>query len=892
MNWFHKLKLRLLALLHKRKLDAHMDDEMRSHIEMQTQENIEAGMKPEDARYAASRQFGWVESIKDFCREQRGVSWIENLGQDIRYGARMLRKNPGFTAVAVLSLALSIGAGTAIFSLFNAILLGSLPVPNPNELRLIKWSGTDWESNQKLWLAKGMAHSGQFLDCAVSLPVLRTLREQCFAQADIFGYCPVFERRTLRARHEAIWADGLIVSGNFFSGLGLRPSLGRLLDANDEHAGAAPSVVISYRLWKQQFDLDPGAIGQSVTIGTFSFAIVGVLPQGFAGVRTGAVTDFYVPLSAQPQLNWKMEPDSWCMALMARLKPGVSDAQFQSTVNVAFARESQSVMKNPKVWITAGRGGTDEDRNRYGGLLLLLLGVVGVVLLVACANVAGLMLARGAARQHEFAVCAALGAGCGRLLRQSLTESVLVASLGGGLGLVVAIWGKTAIGQLLTASADGLHYDTSLDFRVLSVTLVTSLVTALLSGLWPALRAAGVEPLAGLKDRGTFGPSRLRAGRFLVAAQITLSLFLLGGAGLFIRTLVNLTRLNNIGYAVDHLLVFKLQLYSGDVNSQPAFAFFDRVRQSLAAVPGVRSAAFSAWPSGDYGFQIPGDTSGISSPRPAHVSFVSEAFFTAMGIPILLGEESRNGNPPGNAKVAVVNETFVRKYLAGRNPIGLTIKRGDEDLQIIGVCRDAKYMDMDMRRAVMPMVHFSSRQMHPRFARFVLRTALSPLAMTATVRKAVAAIDPDVPLIDISTQEQVRDAVVHKERTLATLCGSLAVFAVLLSAIGLYGLLAYQVARRTGEIGVRQALGATKWQIAGPILRESLVLAGIGVVIGTPITFALTLSIRNMLYGVGPADPFSFCGAAILFFVVALIASWIPARRAAKVDPMEALRYE
>lgn len=810
--------------------------------------------------------------------------------RDVRYGVRMLCKTPVFTAVAVLSLALSIGAGAAIFSLVNAILLGSLPVPNPNELRLIKWSGNDWESNQGLWLAKGMAHSGEFLSHAVSLPILHALREQCFTQADIFGYCPVFERRTLRGRHQAIWADGLIISGNFFSGLDVHPSLGRLLDADDQHAGAAPAVVISYRLWKQQFDLDPGAIGQSVTIGGFSFAVVGILPQGFPGVRAGAVTDFYASTSAQPQLNWKMQPDSWCMALMARMKPGVSDAQFESALNVAFSREAKTVMKNPKVWITAGRGGTDEDRNHYGGVLILLLGVVGVVLVVACVNLAGLMLARGAARQHEFAVCAALGAGRGRLIRQSLTESVLVALLGGALGLVIAIWGKTAIGRLLTASADGLHYDTSLDFRVLSVTLVTSLACALLSGLWPALRAASVNPLAGLKDCGTFKTSRLGAGRFLVAAQISLSLLLLGSAGLFVRTLVNLTRINNIGYAVDHLLVFKLQLYAGDNNSQPAFAFFEAVRESLAAVPGVRSAAFSAWPSGDYGFQIPGDPFGTVSQKPAHVSFVSEAFFTTMGIPIVLGEP-----PPKRAekpKVVVVNETFVHKYLAGRNPIGLTIKRGDEDLRISGVCRDAKYMDMDMRGEVVPMVHFSSRQMSPRFARFVLRTALSPLAMTRTVHKTVAEIDPNVPLIDISTQEQVRDAAINRERALATLCGSLAVLAVLLSAIGLYGLMSYQVARRTGEIGIRQALGASRWQIARPIVREAIVLTGLGLVIGLLLTLPLMRLLRWHFYGVGPTDPLTLCGAPILFLVMALIAAWLPVRRAAKIDPMVALRSE
>jgi len=683
-----------------------------------------------------------------------------------------------------------------------------------------------------------------------------------------------------------------MVSGNFFSALGVRPAIGRLLDSDDERAEAVPAIVISYRLWEQQFGLDPNVIGESIALGTFSFTIAGVLPKGFRGVRPGNNTDFYVPFSAQSQLNWKMEPDDWCMALMARLKPGIDDAQFQSALNVAFIREAEAVMKDPRVWITAGRGGTDEDRNQYGGPLRLLLVVVGLVLLVACINLAGLLLARGAGRQHEFAVRAALGAPRRQLIRQSLTESALLALFGGGLGLVIAVWGKAVLGHLLATSPEGLHYDTSLDMRVLSFTVGISLLTVLLSGLWPALRAARVDPLAGLKDRGTVGAPRLRASRCLVAAQIGISLLLVAAAALFVQSLINLTHIKNIGYAMDHLLVFKLQLFRGEVNSQTPFAFFERIRESLATIPGVRSAAFSAWPTGDYGFTIPGDISGTAEQKPAHVSFVNETFFTTMGIPLVLGRESQPADAD-NPKAVVVNEAFVRKHLPGRNPIGLTIKLwGKEDVRIVGVCRDAKYMDMDFRREVTPMMHFSSRQMHPRIARFVLRTTVPPLAITRTVQRTVAAIAPNAPLIDISTQEQARDAVIHQERAFAALCGSLAVLAVLLSVIGLYGLMMYQVARRTSEIGIRHALGATRWQIAHPIVREAIALTGVGIVIGVPLTLALTRLLRWHFYGVGPGDPFTFCGAAILFFLVALIAAWLPARRAARVDPIVALKSE
>jgi predicted permease len=804
----------------------------------------------------------------------------------------MLCKTPVFTAVAVLSLALSIGAGTAVFSIVNAVLLSSLPVPNPQELRLIKWSGTDWESNPNLMLAKGIEHSGQFLGHAVSLPVLQVLRQECSTQADIFAYCPVFEGRNLRGRHEAVWTDGLMVSGNFFSGVGVRPAMGHLLGSEDERIGAVPVIVISYRLWEQQFALDPGVIGESVTLGGFSFTIVGVLPKGFRGVRPGANTDFYVPLAAQSRLNWKMEPDAWCAALMARLKPGVSDAQFQSALNVAFAREAATVMRNPKVWITAGHGGTDEERNHYGGPLRLLLGVVGLVLLVASTNLAGLLLARSAGRQHEFALRAALGAPRRRLIRQSLTESALLTLFGSGLGLVIALWGKAVLGHLLARSAEGLHYDTSLDLTVLSFTVGISLVTVLLSGLWPAVRAARVDPLAGLKDRGTLGAPRLRASRSFVAAQIGISLLLVAGACLFVQTLINLTHVKNIGYDMDHLLVFKLQLDRSNINPQTPFAFFERIRESLAAIPGVRSAAFSAWPAGDYAFKIPGNTSETADQKLAHVSFVNETFFTTMGIPLLLGRQPQTtgGEQP---KAVVVNEAFVRRYLAGRNPIGLTIKLwGNEDLRIVGVCRDAKYMDMHFRQEVTPMVHLSSSQTHPRVAQFVLRTTLPPLTITRTVHKTVAASAPNVPLTDISTQEQLRDAVINRERALAALCSSLAVLAVLLSAIGLYGLMSYQVTRRTGELGIRQALGATRWQIACPIVREALVLTGLGIAIGLLLTLPLMRLLSWHFYGVGPADPLTLCGAAILFLVVALFAAWLPAWRATRIDPMVALRSE
>jgi len=827
-----------------------------------------------------------------------------SLLRDIRYGARVLGRSPIFTAVAVVSLALGIGAGTSIFSLVNAILLRSLPVPNPHELRVIKWSGADWESwQEKIAADTGRDRFNRWVSHFVSIGGFHALREQCAAQANIFGFCPIPGGSAFRARHEPIWTQGLLVSGNFFSGLGVRPLIGRLLGMNDEGAGAAPAVVISYRCWEEEFGLDPDIAGQSITVGAFSFTVVGVLPREFPGVEPGASAYFYVSLSAQLQLSPMLtrgDPDVWWVRPIARLRPGVSDAQFQAALQVLFTRQADAIkMKEPKIWTKSGRAGPGEERDKYEGSLVLLFWVVGVVLLVACANLAGLMLARGAARQHEFAVRAALGAARLRLVRQSLTESVLVALLGGGSGLMIAIWGKTAIGRLLADSPDGLHYNVSLDLKVLAFTLAVSLATALLSGLLPALREARVDPMASLKDQAVLGAPRLRVARFLVTAQIALSLLLVAVAGLFVRTLVNLAHVNN-GFTIDHILVFGLRPDNIGYHRSQIPAFFDNALESLAALPGVRSAAFVVhrpltYQGSSRPYKIQGDKSGSGFNARACRSIVSESFFKTLGLPLVLGRELRATDNAGAPRVAVVNEMFVRKYLAGRNPIGVIISEEENggDWEIVGVCRDANYRHI--KEDLRPIVHFSFHQRPAPLVSFILRTTLPPLALIGPARQAVAAVDPRVPLNDISTLEQIRDTSFREQRTIATLCGSLAVLALALSCIGIYGLMAYQVTRRTGEIGIRLALGATRWQIAGPILREAVALACIGIVLGMPLTLALVhglYSPANTFYGVGPSDPLTFCGAATLFLGVGLIGAWIPARRAAGVDPMVALRSE
>jgi predicted permease len=918
MTRLRQILFRLQPFFRRRKIEAQMSDEIRTHLEMQTEANIAAGMSPEEAHCAARREFGSVDQVKESYRDERGIPWIEDLLRDVRYAVRQLAKSPGFTAVAVLSLALGIGVNTAVFSLVNGILLSSLPVPNPQELRTIQWSGTDIRGLNFTGHVSSPSGSGSgtmtissnprermSID-SFTYPLYRSLREQGAAQADIFAFTEL-DGINARARREPFIAGGLMVSDNFFSALRVRPVIGRLFAAGDDRAGTVPIAVITYGWWEKYFDLDPGVIGQTASLNGSVFTIVGVLPREFRGLELADLRDFYVPMSAQPLLmaNWPtISCDRWWVHLMARVRPAshelgresVGATQLQTALDVSFAPRVEKTMKAPKVEIGDGRAGLTYDQLNYRKSLLLLLSVVGIVILVACANLAGLSLARSTARQHEFAVRAALGSGRWRLIRQSLTESLVLALLGGGLGILVALWGKTAISQLLAGSSGGLRYDLALDLTVLAFTFGLSLAAALLAGLLPALRAGRVDPVAGLKSRTALGNPRLRAGRFLVAAQIALSVLMLAGAGLYVRTLVNLVRVNP-GFATENLLLFELSPRAAGLRGAAATAFYERAQGSLDRIPGVRTVALTQYKLlagfaslGNF-FSLPAhpELRGGKSPS-AHRLDVSESFFATMEIPLILGRGFTSSDTDGSPKVVVVNQTFVRKYFTDENPIGQTLKVGDDEWRIAGVCRDAKYADI--KADAPPTVYFSYRQSAMETAYFAVRTALPALTLVPAARKAVAAIDPNVPLADVTTQEAVRNSQISQERMFATLVGALAGLAVLLACIGLYGLMAYNVTRRTGEFGVRMALGATSHDIAWPIVREALLLVGAGLAVGVPSALALAHVVENQLYGVAPHDPMTFVAGAVLLLTLALVACWLPARRATKVNPLEALRAD
>jgi predicted permease len=798
----------------------------------------------------------------------------------------------------VLSLALGIGANTAIFSLVNGVLLRSLAVPNPQELRVLTWAGgarTMNYSGSTAKLPEGRASGGSFPYTAYC-----AFRDRGPGLAATVAFAPL-DNVTLLTAGESFTTGGMIVSGNFFEGLGVSALIGRALAREDDQPGAEPVAMLTHACWQRNFGGHPGIVGQAVTLGGARFTVVGVLPRAFTSPEAGVPVDFYVPLSAQPQLRPRFSLDSpgnWWLSILARLTPDADERQTQAALAVIFRQElvNTTLLAEPSLTLEDGRGGPLPYRQRYRQLLGLLMGVSGMVLLIACANVAGLLLARGAARRHEFSVRAALGARWGQLLRPAFAESLVLASAGAGLGLVLAVWGQPLLLHLLRGIDETAVFDVRIDTTVLAFALVATLGTALLAGLAPAWRATQSSPAAGLQARALLAAPRLRFGKVLVAVQVGLTLLLLVGAGLFIRTLHNLWR-TDAGFASEHLLVFRLNAPQAGYRGQALIDFYERTRETLAALPGVQAVAVTDT------LLLSGSVNSSQATVPGHAASgdrpvfplrmrMSDSFLSTMGIPLLRGRDLAPGDGATAPKVAVVNEAFARLFFVDENPIGQTLVMSGAPRQIVGVCRDIKYRNL--KTPAEPAVYLPYRQEPGSVGamNFEIRTALPPLGVLPAIRQAVATLDRNVPLARIQTQSQLLDGSIAQERLLAAVCGGLAGFAVLLSGIGLFGLLGYQVTRRTGEIGIRMALGAAPQRVIRSILREALLLAAAGIAIGLPAALALAQIVESRLYGVAPADPLTLAAGVLVLLAIAALAAWLPARRAAKVDPMIALRAE
>ncbi|MEN6333683.1 MAG: ABC transporter permease [Phycisphaerales bacterium] len=825
---------------------------------------------------------------------------MQKIWQDVRYGVRTLAKSPGFAAVAVISLALAIGANTAVFSLYNSLMLKPLPVPHPGQLRVLTWRGDIRipVTHCRVFLLPTGETSGN----VVSYPLYRALREKTTDVADLFAFSEfsLFDPLTVEAGAETFTAPGLIVSGNFFEGLGLRAHAGRTIAPNDDRSEEEPVAVISYAAWQRCFKGDPQAIGQTVFLNRHGFTIIGVLPRGFLGPVGGNRGDFYVPMSAQALVR----PDCplaaarpWWVQVMARLSPGADEEQFATMVNGLFTQAVTDAGlkgsdKPVRMVVEDGSGGPREPRQSLTKTLPILMGIVGIILLVACANLASLLLARGASRQQEMAVRAALGAGRGRLTRQCLTESLIVSSAGAAGGLLLAVWARQILLRMFWPSQ--VVVDLRSDGRVLGFTTMICVASALLFGLLPALRSSRVQPAAFLKERASGGLSRMRVGRCMVAIQTALSLLLLVGAGLFVRTVMNLYHVET-GFNADRLLVFQLDGGKTGLEGRRLVDCYEQIRASIAGLPGVRGVTssnillLSRWMNNSQA-KIAGRAQdeefailGLS---------VSDSFLSTMGIPLLLGRDLSAADDATARKVVLVNQTLARRAFPGENPVGRVLTINQNDYEIAGVFGDIVYADL--KKAVEPTVFYSYRQTGGQISRmfYEVRTAADPLALVPAIRNVVSGVDRTLPMADVKTQAIQLDESISQERSFAMLASGLALMAVLLSCIGLYSLMAYSVSHRTGEIGIRMALGATPRNVAWPILRGAFLTGAVGIALGLPAVAAGTRIVRSYLFGVEPRDPVTVAVAAVSLLAIAVLAAWIPARRAMRIDPMTALRCE
>jgi predicted permease len=888
---------------------ADLDEEIRGHLEMAARERIERGQATDDAERAARREFGNVGLIKEVTREMWGWTSVERLVQDLRYGARLLRRSPGFTIVAVLSLALGIGANSAIFSLINAVLLKTLPVGNPEQLVLFA------------------IVSPRDTDVSFSYPAyddyrnLNAVFDGVAASGGTNRMTMVVHEPGASAEFEPVRAEK--VSGNFFSVLGVGAVAGRTLTEADDRPGDARAVtVISYGFWNRRFGLDPSVVGKPITLGDLPFTIVGVAPPGFSGFEIGTKPDLWWPLQMETRFapGTDMNQRGWTwLRLMGRLRPGVSVAQARAAVNEPFQRELAETLRRreannnkrltvaqrnevleQRLELQPGQTGWTKLRSQFQQPLLIVMTVVGLVLLVACANVATLLLARAAARHKEIAVRVALGASRARLVRQLLTESVLLAGMGGVLGLIVARWGA---GLLLAyvPNARWTSLDLDPDARMLGFTMVVSLLTGILFGLAPALRATTLALTPALKEQTSASGSHLTLNKMLVVSQVALSLFLLIGTGLFVRTLQNL-RSVDLGFRPDPVTMFSLDTGRGYDAARRA-ALYQRVLERLEAVPGVQVASLSAFgllTGNSYGQRVlvEGYTPQPDENMSCSGMVVGPKFFETMGIPILRGRgfdtrdhqavlEGQSRAP----RAAVINQTMARYFFGDADPIGrrfATPGKPNDPIEIVGVAKDTKYRTV---REQTPRA-FYLPSLSSQGVVFEVRTAGRLAGIGEIIRQTIRTLDPRVQVSEIRTMRDVVDESLVRERFLVTLSSFFSLFALLLASIGLYGVMSYSVARRTSEIGVRMALGATEDVVLWLVLRETLGMVLLGIAIGVPLALASTQLVSSLLYGLAATDPATMTVATLVLLTAAALAAYLPARRAARVDPIVALRSE
>jgi len=915
--WWKDCSLRLRALFFRRRMDEELQEELQFHLDMQARKNQRHQPDTAVAKRQARLQFGSVVSATEECREQRGISWIEITARDLRFAFRALRKSPGFTTVAVLTLALGIGANTAIFSVIHSVLLSNLPVKDPQQLVFLTHP-------DKQGFEIGFGDGDRDF---ITYPEFQQLERnnQVFsgllAASNYASRIPV-ELQTTDSAANGAPARISVISGSYFPVLGVTPILGRAFGPEvDKLRDANPVAVISYAFWRDRFAGAREVIGRKIRILNTSYEVVGVAPPEFHGETVGANPDIWVPLTMQSEvfpghdyLSEETQPfrkTEWLHAI-GRLKPEVTLAEAKASIEVEFRQmmeaqtdgmsaQDKRRFLNQHLAVTPGSHGASALRSDFGKPLLILMAVVGLILLIACANIANILLARSAARQKEISIRVALGASRPHLFRQVLTESILLAAIGGAVGLLLAQWADAALLRMVSTTSNQVRLDVHPNTAVLAFTFGVSLLTAILFGLTPAFQATRVD-LKGT-SRGMSGATvRPGAGKILVVAQVSLSLLLLVVAVLFLRSFRNLSE-TQLGYDRDHLLEFFLDPLSYGYRPNEIPPLDQSILLKIDAISGVGGATLIDNPlmsgrDSKSAVTIEGQEPLSGDNANARWDMVGPGFFSTTGIPILEGREITERDSGDRQRVGVINETMARKFFPASNPIGQRVlvhtESGQAPFIIIGVAQDSKQ-------------HGAKEKPFPRFyvpyfnpigndwtegAAIIVRTAGDPSSFSSAIRNVVKQAAPILPAVTVQTMDQRLSDSLVTDRMIADLSGAFGILAVVLVCIGLYGVMAYATSGRTNEIGIRIALGAPRGGILWLILRESLLLVLIGAAIGVPLVFVAGRWISSLLFGLHPADPVALAFAITLMFVIGVLASYIPARRATCIDPMVALRQE
>jgi putative ABC transport system permease protein len=893
------LASRFLELFRRRRFDRALDEEFQSHLEMLADRFMSQGMTKEEAWHAAKRQFGGVTQIKEELWERSSLTVLESVWGDTRYALRQIRKAPAFATTAVLTLALGIGANTAIFSLMNAVMFRFLPVQDPQELVKLQMqrpggAPSDTSFTNAIWEAV----RGQ-----------QNVFSGAFASSDI-------QQIDLASGGAVQYIKGVFVSGGYFSTLGVRPAAGRLISTEDDYRGCVPIGVLSYGFWQSQFGGAASAVGSTVSLRGHTFEIIGVVVPHFYGVEVGKNFDIAMPLCASAPFD-KRNLDSrgrWWLQVMGRIKPGLNLDQVRSGLalispgvmsaampggDAAFQKRFMTTKLNAAPAAT----GISELRGTFRDPLRALMAIVALVLIIACANIASLLLARITVRGKEIAIRKALGASRGRLMRQLITESTLLSVLGAAVGLLFARWGGTILVRSLSTGRNPVFLDLSLDRTMLGFCLVVALLTGLLMGVMPALSSTRINVTEAMKTRTAGDGSRYKSGRWIVAGQVALSLVLLVSGALLVRTFVKLMSVD-LGFDQNHLLIVSIRppwWAAGDVKMTPERrAIVDQeLERRLRELPGVVSASRSfIEPLGDDNWmdEIVTDLSPARSHEPIYFNLVTPEYFATLRTPIVAGRNFNDADTRNSQPVAIINRTLARNYFAGVNPLGHRIEKFATSkpplwIEIVGVMKDSKYEQVWEKTK--PIIFLPATQPFDvgTVEQYEVRTAVAPEVLIPEVQRAVAEVNPRLPVEFHTMAEHVNDSVAQ-QRLIAELAGFFSTLALVLAMIGLYGLLSYGVNQRQVEFGIRMALGAQPSSILRLVMSETFAVLTGGIIVGVGLSLATVRLLQKMLFGLSPDDATTILMAIGVIATIGFLAGFLPAHRATRVDPMVALRYE